>query len=177
MTIIEDLLLPNPRWRDGLSLPGMDPLTENGSLQEAQLLEVRFDAVRSTAGLLFDLRGALQLREANTGVLILRGVQTLSWLAGPRETGRTAWTVGGSTVTGTDRLFVLEVGLWPVPGALLTVSAEVATFLAGDVPGLDRIADYTDDDEPTLRGQTASWQSEFEPVCVSVYPPAPPGST
>lgn len=155
-------------------MPEMDPLTEDDALQEAQLLDVRFDALRSTAGLLFELRTALQLREANTGVLILRGVRRLQWTSGPRETERTAWTVGGSVVTSTDRLFGLELGLWPAPGAQLTFSADGAEFFAGDVPGLDRIPDYLDDDELTIRSQLASWQSEFEPVSAVFLDPAPP---
>jgi hypothetical protein len=161
MITIEDLLLPDPRWREYASMPEMDPLTEDDALQEAQLLDIRFDSLRSTAGLLFELRTALQLREANTGVLILRGVRSLKWTSGPRETERTAWTVGGSVVTSTDRLFGLELGLWPAPGAQLTLGAESAAFFAGDVPGLDRIPDYLDDDEPTIRAQLASWRSAF----------------
>lgn len=173
MITIEDLLLPDSQWREYASMPEMDPLTEDDALQEAQLLEVRFDALRSTAALLFELRSALQLREANTGVLILRGVQTLTWTSGPRETERTAWTVGGSVVTSTDRRFGLELGLWPAPGAQLTLSAESAAFLAGDVPGLDRIPDYLDDDELTIRAQLASWRSAFEPVSAVFLDPAP----
>jgi hypothetical protein len=42
--------------------------------------------------------------------------------------------------------------------------AQSAAFFAGDVPGLDRIPDYSDDDELTIRSQLASWHSEFEPV-------------
>ena len=145
-------------------MPEMDPLTEDDALQEAQLLDVRFDALRSTAGLLFELRTALQLREANTGVLIVRGVRTLTWSSCPRDTERTAWTVGGSVVTSTDWWFGLELGLWPAPGAQLSVTAESAAFLVGDVPGLDRIPDYLEDDECTVRDQLASWQSQFEPV-------------
>lgn len=173
MITIEDLLLPDPRWRDYASMPEMNPLTEDDALQEAQLLDVRFDALRSTAGLLFELRTALQLREANTGVLILRGVQTLAWNASQRETERTAWTVDGSVVTTKDRLFGLELGLWPAPGAQMTLSAQGAAFLAGDVPGLDRVPDYLEDDEVTIRAQLASWQSEFEPLRAVFLDPEP----
>lgn len=173
MIIVGDLMLPDPRWREYASLPEMDPLAEDDALQEAQLLDVRFDALRSTAALLFELRTALQLREANTGVLIARGVRTLAWSSGPRETERTAWTVGSSVVTSSDRLFGLELGLWPAPGSQLTLAAESAAFFAGDVPGLDRIPDYLDDDEPTIRAQLASWQSEFVPVSAVFLDPAP----
>jgi len=164
MITIEDLLVPDSWWREYPSRAEMDPLTEDDALQEAQLLDVRFDALRSTAGLLFELRTALQLREANTGVLVLRGVQTLTWASPPRESERTAWTVGGSAVTRADRLFALELGLWPAPGARLTLSAENAAFFTGDVPGLDRIPDYVDDDEHTIRTQLASWRSAFAPL-------------
>lgn len=164
MITIEQFLVPDRRWRDCASQPEMDPLTEDDALQEAQLLDVRVDTLRSTAALLFELRTALQLREANTGVLIARGVRTLVWSAGPRDTERTAWIVGGSTITSTDRLFGLELGLWPAPGSQLIIAAESAAFFAGDVPGLDRIPDYLDDDEETIRTQLASWQSPFEPV-------------
>lgn len=173
MITIEDLLRPDRRWREYASLPEMDPLTEDDALQEAQLLDVRFDALRSTVGLLFELRTALQLREANTGLLVARGVRTLSWTSGPRSTERTAWTVGGSVTRAAGGLYGLELGLWPAPGAELDLVAQSAAFFAGDVPGLDRIPDYSDDDELTIRSQLASWHSEFEPVSAVFLDAAP----
>lgn len=174
MITIEDLLLSDSRWREYASQPEMNPLTEDDALQEAQLLDVRFDALRSTVGLLFELRSALQLREANTGVLIARGVQELSWsAAGKRSTDRTAWTVGGSVISNADRLFRLELGMWPAPGAQLRLVAESAAFFAGDVPGLDRIPDYVVDDEATIRANLAGWHSPFVPVHAVFLDPAP----
>lgn len=170
--IVEDLLSPDPALRR-FAQPEMDPLTERGALQEAQLLDVRVDALRSTVGLLFELRLALQLREANTGVLVARGVRELSWAAGPRSTEKTAWTVGGSIPRNADRLFGLELGMWPAPGAQLKLVAESAAFFAGDVPGLDRIPDYGEDDEATIRAQLAGWHSEFTPVHAVFLDPAP----
>src|SRR6516225_6275653 len=75
--------------------PEMDPLTEMDALQEARLNEVIFDAVNRHAGLLFDLRGALQLRMAYTGLLVLGDVEGLRWSSerGRRPTTRTAWNV------------------------------------------------------------------------------------
>lgn len=37
--------------------------------KSAQVLDVRFDALAGVVGILFELRQALQLQEANTGVL------------------------------------------------------------------------------------------------------------
>lgn len=164
MITIEELLLPDPRLRRFAAQPEMDPLSEEDALQEAQLLDVRFDALGSTLGLLFELRLALQLRKANTGVLVARGVRELSWTAGPRSTAKTAWTVGGSIPRNEDGLFGLELGMWPTPGAQFKLVAETASFFAGDVPGLDRIPDYLGDDDATIRAQLASWHSDFVPV-------------
>jgi hypothetical protein len=75
---IEDLLSER-EVRRFPSRPEMDPLTEEDGLQEVQLLDVRFDALRCTAGPLFERRPALQLRTANTGVLVAHGVRELAW--------------------------------------------------------------------------------------------------
>lgn len=159
---IEDLLRSDERWREFAAQPEMDPLTEDDALQEAQLLDVRFDALRSQVALLFELRVALQLREANTGLLVAREVRQLSWTANPRATAKTAWTVGGSRPRKENRLFGLQLGLWP--NAQLELRAESAAFFAGDVPSLDRIPDFIEDDEATIRAQLAGWHSEFVPV-------------
>ena len=81
-------------FREYAGLPEADPLRESDALQEAQLLDVRLDAVRGQVALLFELRMALQLREPNTGVLVARGVREFGWTAPSRSTQRTAWGVG-----------------------------------------------------------------------------------
>jgi hypothetical protein len=48
--------------------PEMDPLTEKDALQEARLNEVVLDVVNMRMGMLFDVRGALQLQMAYTGL-------------------------------------------------------------------------------------------------------------
>jgi hypothetical protein len=172
MIVIEDLLRPDRGWREYASQPEMDPLTEDDALQEAQLLDLRFDALRATVGLLFELRSALQFRDANTGVLVARGVRELSWVGPKRSTDRTAWTVDGSVISNTERAFGLDLGMWPAPGAQLHLVAESAAFFTGDVPGLDRIPDYVDDDEAKIRANLAGWYSEFMPVHAVFLDPA-----
>jgi hypothetical protein len=85
-----------------LGSPEMDPLTGKDALQEARLNEVTFDAVRGRAGVLFDLRGALQLRMAYTGLLVLGGVEKFSWSSEQRHTARTAWNVVASLPVNED---------------------------------------------------------------------------
>jgi len=162
MIAIETLLGPDGWSGEFTSPPQMNPLTEDDALQEAQVLDVRFDALRLTVGVLFELRGALQLREANTGVLIARGVHELSWTAGPRTTSRTAWTVMSSRPEPRDGLFALSLGMWPESRFIL--HAERAAFFCGDVPGLERIPDYGTEEEAAISANLASWQSNFEPL-------------
>ena len=173
MITVGELLGPDLALRRFAAQPEMDPLTEDDALQEAQLLDVRFDALRSTVGLLFELRLALQLREGNTGVLVARGVRELSWSTGGESPApRFAWTVAGSKIGTTNKLFDLRItGMRP--GAGLGLVAESAAFFAGTVPGLERIPDYVDDDDATVRTQLAGWHSEFVPVGAVFLDPAP----
>ena len=131
-----DLLLLTPALREYLSLPEMDPLTEDDALQEAQVLDVRFDALTGVVGILFELRQALQLEEANTGVLVARGVRELTWSGPRRDTALTAWSIGSSVPQAKDRLFSLSLVMWPHPGARLSLTAESAALDVGHGPGL-----------------------------------------
>ena len=170
MITIGTLLDSDRRWREFASPPEMDPLSEDDALQEAQLLDVWIDASRSTVGLLFELRVALQLREANTGVLIARGVRELSWAAAPRSTKRTAWNVVGSQPVNHDG-FALSLTTWPE--SRLSLRSESAAFFVCNVPGLDRIPDYLSDEESVIRANIASWHSPFLPVSAVFLDPAP----
>lgn len=139
----------------------MDPLTEEDALQEARLNEVLFDAVHARTGLLFDLRGALQLRMAYTGLLVLGGVERFSWAGERRTTIRTAWNVVSSVPINKDG--VISLRLFFFPDAELTVIARSAAFFAGEVPGLpDRPPDFAGSDEEVAAGM-ASMDSLFEP--------------
>jgi hypothetical protein len=143
----------------------MNPSTETDALQEAQLLGVRFDALSLTVGLLFELRVALQLRGANTGVLIARGVKELSWSGPSRATDLTAWSIGSSTPFANDESFSLTLSMWPAPGAHFTLVADSAAFIGGDVPGLSRDPpDYVARDRATVSEGLAGWSSEFVPI-------------
>lgn len=174
MMTIDDLLRLDPGLRRYASLPEMDPLTEDDALQEAQVLDVRFDVLSGVAGIIFELRQALQLQEANTGVLVARNVRELAWLGPERTEALTAWSVGSSVPTAKDRLFGLSLVMWPHPGARLTLAAESAAFFVGDVPGLPAAPpDYTENDRATVAAEVAGWGSLFEPVSAVFLDPAP----
>lgn len=164
MIRIEELLHPGTDLRRYAGNPLTNAFLEADALREAQLLEIWHDALRSAAGLLFELRTSLQYDDANTGVLVARGVRELSWTAPPRVTARTAWTVDGSRIGPENGLSRLHMAFWPAPGAVLTVRAEQLVFIGGDVPGLDEAPpDYGSSDERQLRASLAGWRSEFTP--------------
>jgi hypothetical protein len=158
---IQDLLQPVSGLREYAGRLEGNPLTQDHALQEAQLLDVRLDAVTRTVGVLFELRLALQLHEANTGVLVASGVRELSWSGPERETDLTAWIVDGSLPRHDNRLFSLMLGMWPAPGAELNIRAENAIFCSGDVPDLPPHPDYMDSDPTKVRGKIANWDSQF----------------
>lgn len=173
---IDDLLLPDRALRVYVPLPDMDPLTEEDALQEAQVVGVRFDALAMVAGILFELRQALQLREANTGVLVAHGVRELAWAGPGRDTALTAWSVGSSVPRVEDRFFGLSLVMWPHPGARLSLTAESAAFFVGDVPGFPEAPpDYTVRDRGALGHEVACWDSPFEPVSAVFLERAPRG--
>ncbi|MEU4192302.1 hypothetical protein AB0E69_10405 [Kribbella sp. NPDC026611] len=162
---INDLLGLSASLRQHASLPEMDPLAEVDALQEAQAVDVRFDALAGIAGIIFDLRQALQLQEADTGVLVARGVRELTWTGPSRDTALTAWSIGSSVPRRGNGFFSLSLMMWPHPGAHLTLTAEGAAFFVGHVPGLSEVpVDYSDRDRGTLIGEVASWESLFAPV-------------
>lgn len=94
-------------------------------------------------------------------MLIAHGVHALSWTSTP-EGGRTAWTVGGSLPRVEKGLFGLRMALWP--NAQLSLRAKNAAFFTGDVPGLDEIPDYGQDDDAAVRAALAGWNSELVPL-------------
>lgn len=102
---IDDFMSLDPELRRYASMPEMDPLTEEDALQEAQVAGVRFDALTRVVGIIFERRQALQLREANTGVLIAHGVWELSWSGSKRDEGLSAWPIDSSVPRTTGRLF------------------------------------------------------------------------
>lgn len=149
--------------------PEMDPLTEEDALREAQLNEVLFDAVNMRVGLLFDLRVALQLRMAYTGLMVLTGVEAFRWRADRRFTRRGAWNVDASRPDNKDGAVNLRLVFFP--SAELTVVARAAAFFAGDVPGLpDAPPDFAGSDAKVAAGM-ASMDSPFEPTQATFIEP------
>jgi hypothetical protein len=140
-----------------------DPFTEPDALLEAQLLDVRFEVLTSTIGLLFEFRTAMNFMEGNTALLVARGAREFKWAGEARPTSKTAWNVVGSAPVIANGLFVLELDFLPLAQARLV--AKRVEFYVGDVASLDdQLPDYLEDDDATVRANLASWRSLFSPL-------------
>jgi hypothetical protein len=145
-----------------LTKPEVDPVTERGALQEAQLVEARLDVSTGRLGLLFDLRQSLQLRTGNTGLLVFQGVSAFSWVGARRPTPRTAWTVVDSTADRSVAEFRFR--LYLVPDGEVQISSARASFFAGDVPGLPEAPpNFLEDSDAAIAAAMPSMQSMFDP--------------
>ena len=106
---------------------------------------------------------------ADTGLLVLGGVASLSWNSEWQRTTRTAWNVVGSLPANEDG--VINLRLFFFPDGELTVVARSAAFYAGDVPGLPDVPpDFADSDEVVAAGM-ASMDSPFEPTQATLTEP------
>jgi hypothetical protein len=149
--------------------PEMDPLTEKDALVCAPLVEAVFDAVNMRGCLLFDLRVAEQLRMANTGLIVLGGVESFEWRSKRRHTTRTSWNVDASVPSNNNGVVSLRLIFFP--SAELAVVARSAAFFAGDVPGLPEAPpDFAESNTEVTAGM-ASMDSPFEPTQATFIEP------
>ena len=145
-----------------VSPPEVNPLVEQDALLEAQVLDVRLDAMRGVLGVLFELRVAMLMRESNVGVLVASGVEDFRWVVEPRRTGLTAWNVLASSVEQEPAGLRFSIGCYP--DAEMSLRARSLVYLnchadeIGEVP-----PDYTGDVE-MVRASVVRWESEIDVV-------------
>lgn len=142
------------------SFERLNPLTDNGSLTEAEIVDVRLSAQCSRAGIIVDLRSSLHFVGPNVALVVLTGVSKVSWgnrdshLWGPNSWGPfyASWepTAAGSEYT-------LEIPGITV-GAVLTVSATGAQMYVGNIEEL-----YDDSPIPDM-------SKESDAVIIAGYP-------
>jgi hypothetical protein len=144
-----------------LGTPEMDPLTEQGALQDAQLVEVMFDAVSRRLGWLLDLRMAFQLRMANTGLVVFEEVEGFGWVGKNTSVARVAWPVDDSIPNADDGQLTLKL-LFYQDGET-QVRAGAASFYTGDVADLPETPpDFPADSDEAIRAGTVSMDSPIE---------------
>lgn len=155
------MLVSGCKPRDLLGTPEMDPLTERGALQDAQLIEVAFDATSRRLGWLFDLRMAYQLRMANTALLVCERVEEFSWLGKRGPMTRIAWPVDDSIPDNKDG--ILRIQLLFYRDGETEVTAGGASFYTANVPGLpDTPPDFVSDSDKVITAGMASMDSPLD---------------
>lgn len=165
---IEDLVT-DVRRRDLAAAPESDALVDSGALQESALLDIRINMVDSSAWLLFDCRGALQIEMGNTAVVVVRSLQSLRW-SGESRGPRTWRAVLGWTPKAAEGRLSLTADV--SPGGLLEVVGLAGEFYVGDVPGCDEAPpNFESATDAEVRSGLANWSSEFEPIHASFLEP------
>jgi hypothetical protein len=142
-------------------------LLHEGMLEEAALFDIRLNAVDATAWLLFDCKGALQIRRGNTAIVVLRGVRSLEWntpALAPRMWQRVAgWRT--RTEAGGERSLALALEVAEVRAVF-----KAAEFLVGDVPGADDAPpDFADATDGEIAERLQSWESPIVNVMASFF--------
>ncbi len=154
---INELLLSVDR-RKHAAMPEIDPLVEADALQEADLVDVRFDACTSSLAMLLDLRTSLQFRLANTALLVLRDINEFHWGPSEAQARRVAHYVMSSRPGVVRNRFSLEVVC--LRGWRLSAAASSAEFFAVDIPTLSGAPpNFVEDDEQTVAAGMPDWHS------------------
>lgn len=134
-----------------------DPFTDESALEEAQVLDVRFDAVNGIVGVLLEMRLAGMYDEGNAALLTARGVESLTVSAdvvGHRLV-REVSAVVTERVAGRVRL-----GLHVTASSALSVVADEVDFWLLEVDGIGEAPpDYGDPDESAVQAGLPQWTS------------------
>ena len=158
MTRVEDLFTGAA---DGASADPIDwdPMQESDALQEVGLLDCRMCPLTGRAGLLLDMRTALQYRTGNAALLVVRGLHSFQWSEEPFERTLTAFTIMSSAPATSRRLWQMRIGLFP--DGELSVSGKAADFHLLDVDGtLEAPPDYSERTLNEVRKDLPWWGSE-----------------
>jgi len=166
MMMLEDLLTI-PRV-DGPSIADtMNPLRDGEALLESQITQIRFSTLESVAGILFEFRTSLQLIEANTGVLVARGIREFTWSSERRERQLTAWSVIGSKPWRQGNLNFLEMSLYP--NAHLKLVVEECAFYYVSVEGLEAAPPDYSLGYSQVQSKIANWHSSFDTIVAAYF--------
>ncbi|MED5815264.1 hypothetical protein VST63_23130 [Mycolicibacterium sp. 050232] len=144
-----------------------NPFSEDDALVEAQILEIRYDGIRSVLGVALEMRLAERITETSTALLLAHNVIHYSWNQTDRRGGRTAWTIISSSPLRTETGFGLE--LKTSPSGALSITANSASLYSVRISELEGTAppDYGDRNYAAIRRGIANWASDVEVVGVS----------
>jgi hypothetical protein len=137
-----------------------DPFTNESALDDAQVLDLRYDGVNGIAGVLLELRVAMGFTEGNAALLVARGVEALTWRSEivehriARHVGPVVAERGGPGVR-----LSLNLG----QSASVAIMARRAAFYVLEVAGIgDAPPDYGQNDEAAVQAGLPQWTSECQ---------------
>lgn len=146
--------------------PEFDALRDEGALEDAALIGLKLDLVRSNAYLLFDCRVALNIREGDTAVLVLRSLRNLAW-SGPSAEDRVWRAVDMWRITKiSGAAFALES--WLTFDEPFSAQFGAGEFYIGSVPGIyPAPPSFLHASERSMVESLQGWDSEFHVVSAS----------
>lgn len=142
-----------------------NPLAEQDALYESQILDVRYDAIRSVIGIIFEMRLADRIRDCSAALIVASEVSEFSWRQVDRNGLRTAWTVLASRPRRNGDSVGME--LLTSPDARLIFAARRASYYSLTMPGIDIDSappDYSSGSITEVRNDLAHWQSTVKVV-------------
>lgn len=137
-----------------------NPFVEQDALYDSQILDVRYDALRSVLGIIVEMRLADRIVNCGAALIVASEVTDFSWQQIGRHGHRTAWTVLASTAHRVGDSISME--LLTLPNARLTFSAKRASYYSLTLDGIaDDSAppDYTSSTLAEIRAEIAGWNS------------------
>ncbi|NLU66677.1 hypothetical protein [Streptomyces sp. HNM0574] len=157
MSPVEDLLADSCVDLSRTADLSEDPRTVEDVLQEVQLVDTRVHSFSGTAGLLFDLRTALQFDDGEAGLLVVHGLRELHiWSAEPEESR--VWTVMSSSPRTSPDEFAMELGL--NSRIALRVAGARARFFTLRIPGISVAPpDSSGGERPGAAKDLVAWSS------------------
>lgn len=133
MITVEDLFVSGRYENEGDQLDS-DPLRDSEALQEAQILDFRIYAQAATAAVLFELRTSLQFDRGNAGLLVVRGLRSLTWDSSEINERLMALSIVSSQPKLEAGNFSIEIRCHPSSGLILLGSeAEFYVLDVGDI--------------------------------------------
>ncbi|MCW2815438.1 MAG: hypothetical protein JWN84_2893 [Nocardioides sp.] len=134
-----------------------DPFTDESALDEAQLLDVRFDAVNGLVGILLEMRMAILFSEGEAALVVARSVSSLSVSAD--LVGHRIVRGVGATVTEVRRPRVQVALHLGTRGTVAVEAGSLSCYLLA-VPGLPEAPpDYVSGDEAEVQAGLPQWHS------------------